>query len=66
VIDWLGSFSAALRSAECGRVPGDQEAGWRPGWCRRPDRVSAHTPSPILPIPVTNVPNYVHRVAETA
>jgi hypothetical protein len=32
----------------------------------RGERVSADTPSPILMIPVTNVPSYVHRASEIA
>ena len=32
----------------------------------RGERARADTPSPILLIPVTNVPGYVHRSTETA
>ena len=32
----------------------------------RGERARADTPSPILLIPVTNVPSYVHRSSETA
>ena len=38
----------------------------RSGYCVRGKRISADTPSPILMIPVTNVPTYVHRVRESA
>ena len=57
-----------IRNAGNGRL---QAVPARDGWAKtysngRGERVRADTPSPILLIPVANIPSYVGRVPKTA